>query len=45
MNIHIVKVVKAVYITHAVKCFMFEKPACFACIPSQATEVSINLPL
>jgi ferredoxin-NADP reductase len=45
MNSHIVKVIKAIYITHDVKCFTVEKPAGFDFIPGQATEVSINLPL
>lgn len=45
MNSHIVKVIKAVYITHDVKCFTVEKPTGFDFIPGQATEVSINLPL
>jgi ferredoxin-NADP reductase len=45
MDTHIVKVTKAVYITHDVKCFTVEKPAGFDFIPGQATEVSVNLPL
>jgi ferredoxin-NADP reductase len=45
MNSHIVKVIKAVYITHDVKCFSVEKPTDFDFIPGQAAEVSINLPL
>jgi ferredoxin-NADP reductase len=45
MNSYIVKVIKAVYITHDVKCFTVEKPAGFDFRPGQATEVSINLPL
>ncbi|MFT5714733.1 MAG: ferredoxin-NADP reductase [Flavobacterium sp.] len=45
MNSYIVKVIKAVYITHDVKCFTVEKPTGFDFIPGQATEVSINLPL
>jgi ferredoxin-NADP reductase len=45
MSSHIVKVIKAVYITHDVKCFTVEKPSGFDFIPGQATEVSINLPL
>ena len=45
MEAHIVKVIKAVYITHDVKCFTVEKPAGFDFISGQATEVSINLPL
>ncbi|EIA07814.1 FAD-binding oxidoreductase [Flavobacterium frigoris] len=45
MNSHIVKVIKAVYITHDVKCFTVEKPVDFDFIPGQATEVSINQPL
>ncbi|MFE3848742.1 FAD-binding oxidoreductase [Flavobacterium sp. LB3P45] len=45
MEAHIVKVIKAIYITHDVKCFTVEKPAGFDFISGQATEVSINLPL
>jgi ferredoxin-NADP reductase len=45
MDTHVVKVIKAIYITHDVKCFTVEKPAGFDFIPGQATEVSINLPL
>ena len=44
MNSHIVKVLKAQYITHNVKCFMVEKPDGYDFIPGQATDVSINLP-
>jgi ferredoxin-NADP reductase len=39
---HIVKILKAFYITHDVKCFVVEKPAGYDFIPGQATDVSIN---
>ncbi|PJJ07690.1 ferredoxin-NADP reductase [Flavobacterium sp. 1] len=44
METPIVKVLKAFYITHDVKCFVTEKPAGYNFIPGQATDVSINLP-
>ncbi|PZX93043.1 flavodoxin reductase [Flavobacterium aquariorum] len=44
MDTHIVKILKAFYITHDVKCFVIEKPAGYDFIPGQATDVSINLP-
>jgi len=40
---HIVKVLKAQYITHDVKRFVVEKPKGYNFIPGQATEVSVNL--
>jgi ferredoxin-NADP reductase len=40
----IVKILKAFYITHDVKCFVVEKPAGYDFIPGQATDVSINQP-
>ncbi|WP_281321931.1 FAD-binding oxidoreductase [Flavobacterium aestivum] len=43
-NTHIVKILKAFYITHDVKCFIVEKPSGYDFIPGQATDVSINLP-
>lgn len=45
MDRHIVKILKATYITHDVKCFKVEKPSGYTFNPGQATEVSINLPL
>lgn len=44
MESHIVKVLKAYYVTHDVKCFVVEKPEGYDFIPGQATQVSINLP-
>lgn len=44
MDTHIVKILKAFYITHDVKCFVIEKPVGYDFIPGQATDVSINLP-
>lgn len=44
METPIVKILKAFYITHDVKCFVTEKPAGYDFIPGQATDVSINLP-
>ncbi|MBW4360991.1 FAD-binding oxidoreductase [Flavobacterium taihuense] len=44
MNTAIVKILKAFYITHDVKCFVLEKPTGYDFIPGQATSVSINLP-
>jgi ferredoxin-NADP reductase len=44
MKSHIVKVLKAYYITHDVKCILVEKPEGYEFIPGQATDVSINLP-
>ncbi|MGX7666119.1 FAD-binding oxidoreductase [Flavobacterium pedocola] len=41
---HVVKVLKANFITHDVKSFVVEKPKGFNFIPGQATEVSINHP-
>lgn len=44
MESPIVKIVKASYINHDVKCFVTEKPPEYDFIPGQATDVSINLP-
>ena len=44
MDSYTVKVLKAFYITHDVKCFVVEKPDGYDFIPGQATDVSINLP-
>lgn len=44
MEEHIVKILKAEYLTHNVKRFVVEKPAGYTFIPGQATEVSINKP-
>ncbi|MEW5677095.1 FAD-binding oxidoreductase [Flavobacterium enshiense] len=41
---HVVKVLKANFITHDVKSFVVEKPKGFSYIPGQATEISINHP-
>lgn len=41
---HVVKILKAEYLTHDVKRFVVEKPAGYTFIPGQATEVSINTP-
>jgi ferredoxin-NADP reductase len=44
MNSYIVKVQKAYYITHDVKCFIIDKPPGYDFFPGQATIISINLP-
>ncbi len=44
MSEHIVKVVKANFVTHDVKRFVVEKPKGYTFIPGQATDISINLP-
>jgi ferredoxin-NADP reductase len=44
MEEHIVKILRAEYLTHDVKRFVVEKPAGYTFIPGQATEVSINTP-
>jgi ferredoxin-NADP reductase len=44
METPIVKILKAFYITHDVKCFVTERPAGYDFNPGQATDVSINLP-
>lgn len=44
MEEHIVKILKAEYVTHDVKRFRVTKPAGYSFIPGQATEVSINKP-
>ncbi|WP_281225853.1 FAD-binding oxidoreductase [Flavobacterium aquiphilum] len=44
METHVVKILKAFYINHDVKCFVTEKPSGYDFIPGQATDVSINLP-
>lgn len=44
MEEHVVKVLKAEYLTHDVKRFAVEKPPGYSFIPGQATEVSINIP-
>ncbi|NEU07836.1 flavodoxin reductase [Flavihumibacter sp. R14] len=41
---HIVKILKAEYISHDVKRFVVEKPVGYTFIPGQANEVSINTP-
>ncbi|MGZ3900863.1 MAG: flavodoxin reductase [Bacteroidia bacterium] len=41
---HIVKIIKISSITHDVKQFVVERPAGYAFVPGQATEVSINSP-
>ncbi|MCG2612308.1 FAD-binding oxidoreductase [Flavobacterium sp. SM15] len=41
---HVVKVLKAQFITHDVKSFVVEKPQGYNFIPGQATEISINSP-
>lgn len=43
-NSHVVKVLKAKFITHDVKSFVVEKPKDYEFTPGQATEVSINHP-
>jgi hypothetical protein len=42
---HVVKVLKARFITHDVKSFIVEKPVGYDFSPGQATEVAINSPL
>jgi ferredoxin-NADP reductase len=44
MEKHIVKVLKTEFIIHNVKRFIVEKPAGYAFIPGQATDVAINKP-
>ncbi|HUH33144.1 MAG TPA: FAD-binding oxidoreductase [Daejeonella sp.] len=44
MEEHIVKILKAEYLTNDVKRFVVEKPAGYNFIPGQATDVSINTP-
>jgi ferredoxin-NADP reductase len=44
MEEHLVKILKAEYLTHDVKRFAVEKPPGYTFIPGQATEVSINSP-
>ncbi|MDB5012481.1 MAG: mmoC, partial [Daejeonella sp.] len=44
MNKHIVKVLKADFITHNVKRFVLEKPVGYSFVSGQATDVSINKP-
>jgi ferredoxin-NADP reductase len=44
MASYTVKILKAFYITHDVKCFTVEKPENYDFIPGQATDVSVNLP-
>lgn len=44
METHTVKILKAFYITHDVKCFVTERPTGYDFNPGQATDVSINLP-
>ena len=44
MEEHIVKILRAEYLTHDIKRFVVEKPAGYTFIPGQATEVSINTP-
>src|SRR5690349_14934695 len=39
-----VKIISAEYVTHNVKQFRVERPADYAFVPGQATEVSVNLP-
>lgn len=41
---HIVKVLKAQFITHDVKSFLVERPEGYTFTPGQATEVSVNRP-
>ncbi|HSD14985.1 MAG TPA: FAD-binding oxidoreductase [Flavobacterium sp.] len=43
-NNHVVKVLKAQFITHDVKSFVVEKPIGYDFVPGQATEISINQP-
>jgi ferredoxin-NADP reductase len=42
MEEHIVKIFRIEQVTHDVKRFQFEKPAGYAFVPGQATDVSIN---
>jgi ferredoxin-NADP reductase len=42
MEEHVVKIIKIERVTHNVKRFTLEKPAGYAFIPGQATEVSVN---
>jgi ferredoxin-NADP reductase len=44
MEKHIVKVLKAAYLTHNVRQFTLEKPAGYTFVSGQATDVSINKP-
>ncbi len=44
MEKHIVKVLKADFVTHNVKRFVVEKPAGYTFISGQATDISINKP-
>jgi len=44
MDSYSVKILKAFYVTHDVKCFVTEKPIGYDFTPGQATDVSINLP-
>lgn len=44
METPIVKILKAFYITHDVKCFVTERPTGYNFTPGQATDVSINIP-
>ena len=44
MEKHIVKVLQTGFVTHNVKRFIIEKPAGYAFLPGQATDVSINKP-
>lgn len=41
---HIVKILKAEFVTHNVRRFTLEKPAGYKFVPGQATEISINKP-
>ena len=45
MEEHIVKILNIEQVTHDVRRFQFEKPAGYAFIPGQATDVSINSPV
>ncbi|MBS1500679.1 MAG: flavodoxin reductase [Bacteroidetes bacterium] len=44
MEKHIVKILRAHFVTHNVRQFDIEKPAGYSFIPGQATDVSINKP-
>src|SRR5260221_5986920 len=44
METHIVKLLSIKQVTHNVKSFRVEKPAGYAFVPGQATEVSIHKP-
>jgi ferredoxin-NADP reductase len=44
MEEHVVKIISIRPVTHDVKQFRIEKPAGYAFIPGQATEISINSP-